>query len=89
MLDNGLGRVAMVFDKSIPETYEGYKVVDGDNSDLRHYDEWGVIVGLKFKKVREKIDTYNSKFIIQNIKLQYLCRFSRNFPIKNCSRRTN
>ena len=64
MLDNGLGRVAMVFDKSIPETYEGYKVVDGDNSDLRHYDDWGVIVGLKFKKVREKIDTYNSKFII-------------------------
>jgi hypothetical protein len=39
----------MVFDKSIPETYEGYKVVDGDNSDLRHYDDWGVIVGLKFK----------------------------------------
>jgi len=64
LLENGLGRISMVFDKSIPETYEGYKVIDGDNSDLRHYDEWGVIVGLKFKKVREKIDTYNSKFII-------------------------
>ena len=75
MLDNGLGRVAMVFDKSIPETYEGYKVVDGDNSDLRHYDDWGVIVGLKFKKVREKIDTYNSKFIIP---LTYLDMVNKN-----------
>jgi hypothetical protein len=64
LLENGLGRVSMVFDKNIPETYEGYKVIDGDTSDLRHYDEWGVIVGLKFKKVREKIDTYNSAFII-------------------------
>ena len=31
---------------------------------MRYYDAPGVIVGLKFKKVRNKIDTANNKFII-------------------------
>jgi len=42
----------------------GYKVIDGDEYDMRYYDEQGVIVGLKFKKVRNKIDTANNAFII-------------------------
>jgi hypothetical protein len=41
--------VAMVFDK-LPETYLGYKVVNGDENDLRFLDEKNVIVGLKYKK---------------------------------------
>lgn len=40
--------VAMVFNK-VPETYEGYKVINGDETDLRFKDERGVIVGLKYK----------------------------------------
>jgi hypothetical protein len=40
--------VAMVFDK-LPKTYKGYKVVDGDKSDLRFLDKKGVIVGLSAK----------------------------------------
>lgn len=44
----GGNNVAMVFDK-VPETYEGFKVVSGDETDLRFLDEKGVIVGLKYK----------------------------------------
>ena len=42
------GNVAMVFNK-VPETYKGYRVINGDESDLRFLDEKNVIVGLKAK----------------------------------------
>jgi hypothetical protein len=45
--------VAMVFRK-VPETFEGYKVINGDNSDLRFKDEKGVIVGLTYKNATGK-----------------------------------
>jgi len=48
----------------LPVSFMGYKVIDGDVYDMRYLDEQGVIVGLKFKKVRNKIDTANNKFII-------------------------
>lgn len=47
LLDRGIN-VAVVFDK-VPEQYLGYKVVDGDETDLRFNDQKGVIVGLKYK----------------------------------------
>lgn len=61
-LENGV-RVAMVFDK-VPTTYMGYEVIDGDKSDLRYYEDKNVIVGLKFKKVRN-VRQLNHKFVIQ------------------------
>lgn len=65
LLSEGAGRVAMVFEgKKLPITFMGYKVIDGDEYDMRYVDEPGVIVGLKFKKVRNKIDTANNPFII-------------------------
>jgi hypothetical protein len=65
LLNSGKGRVAMVFEgKQLPISFMGYKVIDGDAYDMRYLDEQGVIVGLKFKKVRNKIDTANNKFII-------------------------
>ncbi len=51
-----LGRgfnVAMVFDKLV-DTFEGYKVVNGDETDLRFLDAKNVIVGLKYKKMTGK-----------------------------------
>jgi len=45
--------VAVVFDE-LPETYKGYKVVNGDLSDLRFQDEKNVVVGLKYKKMTGK-----------------------------------
>jgi hypothetical protein len=62
MLSKGV-RTAMVF-KKVPETYMGYKVVPGDDYDMRYKDDRNVIIGLKFKKVRKKLTTDN-KFVIQ------------------------
>lgn len=45
--------VAIVFDE-LPETYKGYKVINGDKSDLRFKDEKNVVVGLKYKKMTGK-----------------------------------
>jgi hypothetical protein len=41
--------VSMVFEKLLPETYKGYEVVNGDETDLRFLDKKNVIVGLKYK----------------------------------------
>lgn len=40
--------VAIVFD-NIPEFYNGFKVINGDENDLRFLDEKNVIIGLKYK----------------------------------------
>jgi hypothetical protein len=55
--------VAVVF-KNVPDTFMGYKVINGDLNDLRHHDEKGVVIGLKYKRVRTKL-TPNIKFVIQ------------------------
>lgn len=65
LLETKRGRVAMVFEgKRLPIEWGGFKVIDGDEYDMRYIDDEGVIVGLKFKKVRKKIDTANNPFII-------------------------
>jgi hypothetical protein len=47
------GNVAMVFavkkDKPLPKKHMGYKVINGDESDLRFLDAKNVIVGLHAK----------------------------------------
>jgi hypothetical protein len=43
------GNVAMVFRKSLPASYFGHEVIDGDETDLRFLDEKNVVVGLKAK----------------------------------------
>lgn len=63
MLQNKI-RVAMVFKKKIPESYLGYRVINGDNYDMRHRDDEPTIVGLKYKRVRIKL-TNDIKFVIQ------------------------
>jgi hypothetical protein len=60
VLANG-GNVAMVFNE-IPTSYNGFEVVNGDESDLRFLDKKGVIVGLKAKG-KGRQDT--SGFVIQ------------------------
>ena len=52
LLERGFN-VAMVFDK-VPSNYLGYKVINGDETDLRFLDEKNVIVGLKYKKLTGK-----------------------------------
>jgi hypothetical protein len=52
------GTVAMPFDtprgKPLPETWHGYAVIDGDESDERRLDPAGVIVGLRAKGYKWK-----------------------------------
>jgi hypothetical protein len=57
-------RVAVVFKDKIPEEYKGIQVVSGDEYDMRYRDPKNVIVGLKFKKVRNKLDFSNSNFVV-------------------------
>ena len=43
------GTVAVVFRDGLPKTWNGFPVVNGDASDLRHRDPKGVVVGLVAK----------------------------------------
>lgn len=57
-------KVAMVFKKVIPDNFMGYPVIDGDKYDMRYKDLENVIVGLKYKRVRNKLNN-DVKFVIQ------------------------
>jgi hypothetical protein len=62
--------IAAVFDK-LPANYKGYKVINGDENDLRFLDEPGTIVGLKYKKLTGKgadnTQGIKSNFVIETL----------------------
>lgn len=62
MLNKGV-RMAAVFNK-LPKKYMGYNVIPGDDYDMRYRDKKKVIVGLKFKVVRNKLPE-KTNFVIQ------------------------
>lgn len=47
-LKNG-GNVAIVFADQLPEYWNGFPVINGDETDLRYFDPVNVVVGLKAK----------------------------------------
>lgn len=49
--------VAVVFYKSLPDKWNGYEVVNGDETDLRFLDPQGVVVGLKAKGRAKREET--------------------------------
>ena len=51
------GNVAVVFRESLPKTWLGVEVIDGDDSDLRFQDGNGKIVGLLEKGLAKKDET--------------------------------
>jgi hypothetical protein len=59
--------VAVVFDtrkgQPLPESWNGYRVIDGDMHDLRFLDARGVVVGLRAKGKARKQD---SAFIVKS-----------------------
>ena len=61
-LDNKV-RVAVVF-KEVPKKFWNLKVIDGDAYDMRYHDKKNVIVGLKYKRVRNKLEK-SYKFVVQ------------------------
>lgn len=56
ILDSG-NNVAVIFRKQLPETFLGYKVIDGDADDLRFTNEKRVIIGVKAKGNAKKDNT--------------------------------
>jgi hypothetical protein len=46
--------VAAVFQKSLPDQFNGVKVINGDTTDLRYFDPSGVIIGLIAKGKAKK-----------------------------------
>lgn len=55
--------VAIVFAGNMPKAWNGYRVIDGDEHDLRHLDPKGVVVGLTPKGNKAKRDT--SGFVVR------------------------
>ncbi len=71
LLKQGIN-TAVIFDvkkgKALPETFNGYKVIDGDLSDYRPLDEKGVIVGLRWKIIANKANNEairQTKFVVK------------------------
>ena len=61
------GNVAVVFRNKLPKTYKGFKVINGDEHDLRFLDDKNVVVGLKEKLTlnkQGKLDRDNSGFVV-------------------------
>ena len=64
-LNNG-GNVAVVFQKYLPKVWNGFKVINGDETDLRFLDKKNVIVGLTHKKTNgQKLTITKDSFIIK------------------------
>ena len=55
------GNIAVVFRNKLPEFYKGFKVVNGDEHDLRFTDPANVVVGLKAKGLAK---TDQSGFVV-------------------------
>ena len=53
VLNNG-GNVAVVFKNELPEYWNGFKVINGDDTDLRYFDPVNVVIGLKAKGKAKK-----------------------------------
>jgi hypothetical protein len=70
------GKVAVVFDcrngkeQILPKFYKGYKVIDGNNNDMRYLNEGGTIIGLHYHSVANnykngKYEEIETPFIIK------------------------
>ena len=59
--------VSAVFSDQLPATYKGFKVVDGDTSDLIMLNHSGVILGLRAKGKKARTDS--TGFVINSNKL--------------------
>jgi len=71
MLSKG-NNVAVVFnvkhEADLPKTFMGFPVINGDLTDYRIQDAKGVVVGLKWKRIADRIaekEIINSVFVVQ------------------------
>jgi hypothetical protein len=59
---NSGGNVAVVFRGALPKTWKGFRVLDGDESDLRFLDGKGKVIGLVEKGLAKKDE---SGFVVE------------------------
>ena len=64
-LEKKMANVAVVFKNIVPSSYEGFTVVNGDQSDERFLDQKGVIVGLKYKTPKG-VKYEKTKFVVDD-----------------------
>ena len=48
------GNVAVVFKNELPQFWNGFPVINGDDTDLRYFDPKNVVIGLKAKGKAKK-----------------------------------
>ena len=65
------GKVAVVFEKELPTTFNGYEITDANGYDMRYLDKCGTIMGLHYHPtandyVNGKYVRPNSKFIVNS-----------------------
>lgn len=65
VLKNKMANVAVVFKNSVPSVWNGFTVINGDQSDERFLDGKGVIVGLKYKTPKG-VKYEKTKFVIDD-----------------------
>jgi hypothetical protein len=63
VLTNKVANVAVVFKKVVPSTWNGFSVINGDETDERFLGDKGIIVGLKYK-VPRGVKYERTKFVI-------------------------
>ena len=51
------GNIAIVFKDQLPEYWNGFPVINGDETDLRYFDPVNVVIGLKAKGDAKKDKT--------------------------------
>ena len=68
--------VAVVFnvkdESELPQTFYGYKVINGDLTDYRIDDAKGIIIGLKWKRIANRVNEkkiLNSCFVVDPTKV--------------------
>ena len=71
MLKSG-NNIAVVFnvkhETDLPKTFMGYEVINGDLSDYRPNDGFGLVIGLKWKRIANSVvekQVLNSVFVVQ------------------------
>ncbi len=72
-------RIAVVFEKEIPDTFQGYPVINANKHDARYLDKGGIICGLTYKKVASdystgKFQTPRTPFVITSHSQPYMWR---------------
>lgn len=65
------GKVAVVFDGELPNTFHGFKVIDANGYDMRYLDPKGSVMGLHYHKTANdykngKFEKPNTKFVVDS-----------------------